>query len=122
MTFEDITSAPLPTLLAAYRAAAAQHGDATEAGDHRRANQAAELLGSLYAEIRRRGADSQRAILPFLSDPSPGVRLWSASHALEFDSNSGEAVLRELVAVGRFLGLSAEVTLKEWRAGRLTFP
>jgi hypothetical protein len=117
----DISTASLTELIEAYRAAAARHGDATESSDHRTANAAGEQIGKTYSEIRRRGIEAQRLLLPLLSDGSPGVRMWAAAHALEFSPNQGEPVLEQLVGVGRFLGLSAEMTLREWRAGRLRF-
>lgn len=118
----DIPNAPLRSLVSAYRDAAAKHGDATEAGDHGRANEAGEQISRLYSEIRRRGLAAQEQLIDLLSDPSPGVRLWSGSHALEFRSEAGEAALLELIGAGGFLGFSAEMTLREWRAGRLRFP
>jgi hypothetical protein len=122
MKLEQVSNADTVRLIETYRSAAKLHGEATEAGDHKTANKSAELIGALYAELRRRGATAQRALLPLLTDPASGVRLWSASHALEFSPEHGEPILKELASSGPFLRLTAEMTLKEWRAGRLRFP
>jgi Domain of unknown function (DUF2019) len=109
------------TLVDAYREAAKQHGEATENGDRKKANKSAELVSAIYSELRRRGPDAQRHLLSLTTDPTPGVRLWAASHALEFSPAEGENTLERLIVEGRLLGLSAQTTLKEWRAGRLRF-
>lgn len=51
------------------------------------------------------------------------VRGWAAAHALEFAPAKGEAALALIVTehVG-IEGLTAQVTLTKWRAGRLRFP
>lgn len=122
MNESELSSLGVPELVDAYRRSASRHGEATECGNHKQANIEGERIGKIYAELRRRGVDAQQSILDLLSDQAPGVRLWSASHALEFAASRGEPILQELVPYGRFLGLSAEMTLKEWRAGRLRFP
>lgn len=108
-------------LVASYRAAAKHHGEATENGDHKEANKAAETIASAYRELRQYGTDAQREILRLITDPDPGIRLWSASHSLEFSQPEAEAELAKLANAKSLLGLSAEMTLKEWRAGRLRF-
>ena len=82
MKRDQLSTADTMRLVEVYRDAAKQHGEATEAGDHKTANRSADLISEVYAELRQRGADAQRALLPLLTDPASGVRLWSASHAL----------------------------------------
>jgi hypothetical protein len=120
MNADKISEVETAELVKAYRQAAKEHSEATEKGEHVHANEAAELIALIYSEVRRRGVQSK--LLPLLFDASLGVQLWSASHALEFSSNDGEAVLRRLSAAGGLVGLDAEMTLKEWRANRLRFP
>ena len=122
MMKRQMKTANVDELLAAYVEAATTHGVATDTGDYKAGNKASDLIAAIYAELRRRGEDAQRSLLPFLGHDDPGVRLWSASHALEFAPSEGEAVLRALIPVGRFLGLSAKTTLTEWEKGRLRFP
>ena len=69
------TEETVEMLVKRYGEAAAAHGRATEAGDHKKANKAYEQVAAIYRELRRRGPNSQRALLPFLNDPDPGVLL-----------------------------------------------
>ena len=122
MMKRQVKKATLEQLLVAYKEAARVHGAATESGDYRSGNKAAELITAIYSELRQRGESAQRELLPLLNDDDPGVRLWSASHALEFAPLEGEVVLVALLPVGRLLGLSAKTTLTEWKKGTLRFP
>jgi hypothetical protein len=122
MMRQQVRKASLEELLFAYKEAARTHGAATESGDHKAGNKAAALLSTIYAELRHRGEAAQRRLLLLLRDDDPGVRLWSASHALDFAPSEGKPVLQALIPVGRFLGLSAKTTLAEWEKGRLQFP
>jgi hypothetical protein len=110
----------LPQLLETYAAAARTHGEATEKGDHRAANRAADALAVIYAEIRGRGPEARRELLRLVNHDDPGIRLWSASHTLDLAPATVEPVLEALIPVGRFLGLSAKVVLEDWRRSRRT--
>ncbi len=122
MNAKQLKKASLSELVDAYADAARDHGSATESGEYKKANKAADLLAAIYSELRRRGRESQTALLPLLEDDDPRVRLWSASHALEFAPSDGERVLVALIPEGRFLGMDAQKTLEEWRKGTLAFP
>lgn len=123
MNRKHIPSTALGELVVMYTEAARVHATATESGDYKKANRAADLLAAIYAELRRRGQKSQMALLPLLSHDDPGVRGWAASHALEFSASDGQRVLEDLIATNKgFLGLDAKTTLEEWRKGRLRFP
>jgi len=63
-------------------------------------------------------------LLGLLDSPDVGVKLWAASHALEFAPTDGELVL-EALSRSSEIGISkltAETTLKEWKKGSLKFP
>jgi hypothetical protein len=95
-----------------------------------RAITAAELMAKLYdriaaiyRELRRRGPEAQNQLLSLLDHADPGVRGWVGAHALEFAPHLGEPALMALVCVqDSLVSFSAEMTLREWRAGRLEFP
>ena len=122
MANEEIQATELDSLIDGYSDAARQHGEATERGDWRTANAAADLIAAIYAELRRRGPDAQRQLLQLLFDPSPGVIVWAGAHALEFAPGEGVAALTRVATLQGLAGLTAETTLKEWRNGRLSFP
>src|SRR5262245_61169894 len=99
MKKSNLRNADLMDLIAAYSDAARTQGHATETGDHKAGNKASDLLAAIYSELRNRGREAQRALLPLLNDDDPGVRLWSASHALEFSPSDAERVLKALIPI-----------------------
>jgi hypothetical protein len=109
-------------LLVRYGDAAKSHRLAIDAGDHKAANRYHDAIAALYRELRQRGSAAQRELLILLRQDDPGVRAWVAAHALEFAPAEGEPVLLELSMAPGALGMSATMTLREWRAGRLRFP
>jgi hypothetical protein len=122
MTKRKVKKAELGELIDVYSESARIQGEATESGDYKAGNKTSDLLTVIYSELRRRGTDAQRALLPLLKAKDPGIKLWAASHAMGFSPADGEPVLESLIPVGKFLGLSAKTTLAEWRKGTLHFP
>jgi len=109
-------------LIKRYVAAASGHRRATEEGNPRKANEQHDILAAAYRELRKRGLAAQRKLLPLLVHADVGVRIWAAAHALEFSPRDGEPVLVAIARLSGPIGFSAEMTLKEWRKGRLEFP
>lgn len=118
----EMGSLDVPTLVARYEDAALQHRLAIDAGDHKQANRHHDVIAAVYRELRRRGRAAQQALLPLLRHAEPGVRGWAAAHAMEFSPTDGEPVLIELASAPRALGMSASMTLRLWREGKLVFP
>jgi hypothetical protein len=86
-------------------------------------NAAAACVARVYRELRSRGLEAQRLLLPLLQDLHLGVRGWAAAPALEFEPSAGEPVLEAMAKDQRGLtGFEAKITLREWRTGRLRFP
>jgi hypothetical protein len=110
-------------LLKRYVEAARIHGAATLAGDSARANAAHDEVAEIYRGFRARGREDQRRLLVLLDHPDPSVVAWAGAHALEFAPAEGEPALVALAQQDRgVLGFTSEMTLEEWRAGRLQFP
>jgi hypothetical protein len=109
-------------LVRLYAEAAAEHRAASQEGDYKTANRQHDIVAGVYRELRRRGTESQRALLQLLAHPNLGVREWAAAHALEFDPDEGVRVLEELRSETGVVGLSAEYVLREWKSGKLRFP
>ena len=93
MSKEVLATTELEKLLDLYEEAARTHGRATEAGDSPSANSAAGTVSAVYMELRRRGIEAQRKMLVLLENSDSAVRLWAASHALEFAPDEGEPIL-----------------------------
>jgi hypothetical protein len=123
MNKKRITSADIETLVGWYARAAEAYG---ATNDPRAGNRQHDIIAAIYHELRGRGGDAQRALLKLRSHPSGSVRGWVGAHALEFSPDDGVEILEE-VAKGpteppAFAGFDAEMTLREWRLGRLRFP
>lgn len=109
-------------LVALYRAAAVAYGEAQVAANHREANRQYDSIAAIYRELRRRGPDAQRALMPLLTDEDASVACWTAAHAMEFAPDRGAPVLRTLSPRRDFVGLDATMVLQQWEAGALRFP
>ncbi|HYE72489.1 MAG TPA: hypothetical protein VEF04_04125 [Blastocatellia bacterium] len=111
------------SLLDQYKKAAASHGEATLNGDSEICNQEHDILAAVYRELRSLGPEYQAGLLKLHKDSNPWVRLWAASHTLEFCSERGEAILAELAKnTEGLLQFCAATTLSEWHKGDLQFP
>jgi len=123
MTTLDIARTPTSHLVETYAIAAAVHGEATESGNYRVANRNATIIEAIYRELRARGETALRELLPLLRDARPGVRGFAGAHCLLFAPDQASVVLEALASTPRSLvGLSAEMTLLEWKKGALRFP
>ncbi len=121
MAVEPFDQLTTDQLVARYVAGAKAHGESTMTGDPLQGSDA-DVVASVYRELRRR--ESESVLLVLLDSPDAGVRSWSAAHALEFAPAEGEPVLTALAEArdSGLIGFSAEMTLQEWREGRLRFP
>lgn len=111
----------LKRLVTEYALAAAAHGEATRAGDSARSNRSYNELAAIYRSLRERGEREQ--LLPLLESDDPAVRSWAAAHALEFSPERAVSVLNALALNPPSPeSLNAQMTLQEWKRGRLRFP
>ena len=122
MSRNEVETAELQKLVSMYQSAAMAHGLATEAGDHATANRSYDTIAFVCRELRRRGRDAQLELLGLLNERDPYVRMWAATHALEFAPEAGVNILKELTTSEGIVGFDAQMTLKAWREGRLRFP
>jgi Domain of unknown function (DUF2019) len=118
----DLDGLSTEELVGVYQDAASRHGAATLGADASTGNADADIVASVYRELRKRGQES--ALLVLLESPDLGVRSWAAAHAMDFAPSEGEPVLAALAqsTESGLIGFSAEMTLREWRNGRLEFP
>lgn len=120
----ELSALTTDELVGRYREAARAHGAAEMTRKAvRAANREADTIAAVYRELRRR--DARSVLLVLLDDPDPSVRSWAGAHALDFAPSEGEPVLEALSRedtgpLGK--GFDAQMTLQEWRAGRLRFP
>jgi hypothetical protein len=119
---ESVKTVSLEELSARYERAATLHGQASREGAHRVANARYKELIAAWKELRKRDEEGRAALVRLMASADPHVRLWSASHVLEFQPAAAEAELERLAkGPPSVVRLDAEMTLAEWRAGRLSF-
>lgn len=113
----------LSDLQSDYIRLAMEHATALEQGDHRLANRCFDHLRKLRREFTRRGPAGEKALVDLLESESLAVRVWAATHALEFAGSAAESVLaRAADGPASPLRLSAEMMLREWRARERSEP
>lgn len=100
-----------------YRAAAIE---TSLRNDPEKANQAHDRLHKLYKSLCTT-SDGREAIARLMADSDPNVRLWAASHSLFWKPDDARRVLEQIAACGGLLAFDAEMVLKQFDAGRLTF-
>jgi hypothetical protein len=105
----------------AYRNTLVEWGKATEAGVTREANRLFVLNHERFKELSAT-SEGREAITSLLADSDAFVRSVAATHSLLWAPERAVAVLEALQRDAQLpwqVQVSAEYTLKEWRAGRL---
>ena len=107
-------------LAAEYRAILVKmHTQRIENGGKARAwNHLVNRMQAIHLELRTTQA-GRDAITSFISDENLTVRSWSAVHALAWAEGVARAELEREAQAGELSGFGAEITLREFDAGRL---
>jgi len=95
VTASDNTKTETQNLVQLFANAASERSLALRGADSKKANSLYRLMASLYNEIKNRGVDAQRQILPLLNHENPHVRVSAATRALEFDPQVAVPVLEQ---------------------------
>jgi len=106
----------------AYELAALAHGAATDRGDYLMANEAYDNLIAALMSLRQCQDLGRRALTDMLRHDDAHVRCFAATHLLPLDESASIRLLEELASEGPFVGVTASVVLREWKAGRLKVP
>ena len=122
MRLRQLARADIRELVRLCEEAAAAHGKASWEGDYRTANRQYHVAVATYSELRRRGTEAQKAILPLLHHDDANVRVWAAVRALEFAQDEAVAVLESIAPLHGVAGLDAVMVLKQWHDGKLRIP
>jgi hypothetical protein len=97
---------------------ATRHGDATEHGNSDVANLAYKDLNAVVGELTQN--DGRQKLVPLLNHTNPTVRAAAAFHTYKLNPERSKRVLHEVALLPSLIGFSAEMTLQEIKAGRLT--
>jgi hypothetical protein len=104
-------------LLAKYSEAAAGTAETTPNIQ----NKWADILHECYKSLCK-SEEGRRGIIVLMNDGNPNVRLWAASHSLQWTPEAASKVLENLRdAVGFPCSFNAEITLEEFQKGSLSF-
>lgn len=115
-------SGDVQAILERYVVSARGHGEATENGDHRRANRCYRGIMKALHELDTDTVNGRGSLLDILSYDVPSVRAWAATHLLNMYPDEAVAALEEVVRLPTIVGFDAQVVLKEWRKGTLRIP
>ena len=100
--------------------AARDHGRATLAGTSREANLAYDIAVGALRELRKADDEGVSVLLAHLQDEDLSVVSWSALYLLPYQETQATEALERVTQSGQpRIGFAAEMTLREWRAGRL---
>jgi hypothetical protein len=116
----EVTS--VAEVVAAYENAVKANGLAIMNGDTDAANAAYDFVWLCSKELKKRGPDTQRALLALLDNNDPQVRLCAAKDALEFAPDMGQQELEKLAKSNFIWALDAKLILREWKRGTRKFP
>lgn len=93
------------------------HGESSEHGDHKIANEAYKEINKAVSFLKKNNEIYRLNI--FLDHESFGVRLWAATYLLPIEELMAKNVLDAIVRRGGILAFTAKNTLAEWRKGTL---
>jgi len=103
-----------------YVNAASRHGAETLEGDAAAVNKAYSELVRALSALRESPDKGVEFLSGLLSSEDLSVVTWAALHLLPFKGADAEVALERVSRSGlRLISFGAEVTLREWRAGRL---
>jgi hypothetical protein len=122
MKLAQLDAASVDQIIQEYQEAASAHGRAILNGDHLAANGHYEAVAACARELKRRGVDAQRSLLPLLTSSDPEIRFCAAADALDFAPELGEQELRKLVESDAICGLNAYAILKQRGKTDVEFP
>lgn len=99
---------------------AQEHGRSILSGTPRETNRAYDNVIVALRELRQTNDKGVSFLLGRLQDEDLSVVSWSALCLLPFRESEAVAALEKVALSGqRHTGFAADMTLKEWRAGRL---
>lgn len=107
------------TLVDTYCNSATSYGNAILNGDHKVANREHAMLNKICDVLRNRGKIA--ALFPLLASSTLAIRYCAAVDVLQNGSKEGAQTLEEIVAGPPSpLSLLADISFREWKAGRLS--
>jgi HEAT repeat protein len=110
-------------LVLEFQSAAADHGAGKVGGNADATNEAFDRMIAVVKELRKHDDKGRAILMSCLQSDDPAVRSAAATYLLPLDEPRAVAVLEDVARVREpLIGFSAEMVLREWKAGRLVLP
>lgn len=108
-----------------YITACKAHGIASQAGKYKIANKEYSILLEIYKELEKNISIAEEIFKELLENKDIHVKIWASSHSLVLKIEKDKAE-KNLIEISKMQGigtlrLDAEMTLKQWREGKLKF-
>jgi len=110
------------TPLEKYVQAAIGFGQASDQHDSERANLWHDEIYEAYYLLATDMQMGVSMLQPLLQHDDYYVRLWASTHLLDVQPLEAQRVLQELSREPGLRGLTAQLTLEQWKEGKLRFP
>jgi hypothetical protein len=102
--------------------AAADHGRFTESGDFKKCNKAYDRIIEAIHKFKESPDCGEGVLVHLLDYPDDSVKSWAAVCLLRLRPDEAMKILEDVAGRSGLVAFSAEMTLKEWQAGRLKLP
>jgi len=107
----------IESIVMKYVAFATDYREATLGSDYIKANKCYKKITECYCKLKDLQAVS--SLKDLLQHENESVVVWASLHLLPYESKIAEDALARIAKKGGLIAFDAEMTLKEWKAGRL---
>ncbi len=107
------------TLINKYIDSATNYGESICAGDSKLSDKYFDKIEKVFQDIKSLEDTGLDEIAKLFNHENEGVRLWSSSHLLNYPKYESYKVLEMIRDSGTILGLTAEMTLDQWKNGNI---
>jgi hypothetical protein len=104
-----------------YIEAAIKYGDGINIGDGKLSDNGFDEVQRLFIDIKSFEDEGLERIAGLLQHKNESVRLWAATHLLNYPRFDSMAILNALQASTSILGLTAKITIDLWEKGELKY-
>lgn len=108
-------------ILERYKKYGADYEAAIQSGNSALSDKAVSAMEELFLALKDRSEPALDKLEELLEFPSEGVRLWSASHLINYREEAAKRTLDALKTSNSILGLVAEITLDKWSNGLIKY-
>lgn len=103
--------------LSLFEDAAIKQGEASNAGENKKANRNYDKIAATISYLKKNGALNELAT--FYVHSNLYVRAWAAAYLLPLYERKSLKILKEIADMNIVGSLEAEMTIREWKNGNL---